>query len=250
MRPALLILCSAITLPLAAQDKKKPADDTPKVLYAAPLAVHPGFKGKVTLRGLKLDTVTEVTADPTAKLKLGKPKAAAGPKDYPAAKVGDTELELELELPKDFAGGTLDLVAVGPKGKAEPYKMTVTGPGVAEKEPNDRFAAAQELTLPVAVDAKIDREKDPDVYRFAGMAGRKVTVEVRAARHGSPVDALVTVYDADRRVLDSCDDADGSADPVLTVTLPRDGTYYLTVIDAHDAGGAMFPYRLLVSAGK
>jgi hypothetical protein len=69
---------------------------------------------------------------------------------------------------------------------------------------------------------------------------------VQAARFGSPVDGFLTLHDADRKLLASSDDADGSADPVLAVTLPKDGTYYISLIDAHDLGGANFGYRLIV----
>ena len=41
------------------------------------------------------------------------------------------------------------------------------------------------------------------------------------------------------------DDAEG-ADPRVTFTLPRDGVYHLSLIDAHDQGGPAFVYRLLV----
>src|SRR5207248_3062409 len=97
--------------------------------------------------------------------------------------------------------------------------------------------------------APLGRDRDVDVFRFAGKAGEVVHVEVRAARLGSPVDGLLTLYDADRRVLALCDDADGSLDPVLSVTLPKDGAYFVSLIDAHDVGGPMFPYRLTVSKG-
>ncbi len=253
MRSALSFLCFALALPVAAQEKKTDAKDAPKLLFTVPLVVAPGHKGKLTLRGLKLGAVTAVTAaDPRAKVKLlGKPRAAKGPSGYPADRAGDSECEVELELPKDFPAGRLELTAVGPKGESPPYKLAVDPtPAVAEKEPDDGFAHAQEVQVPAAVDATIGREKDADVFRFAGKAGERVRVEVLAARLGSPVDGLLTVYDSGRRILASCDDADGSPDPVLTVTLPRDGTYYVSVIDAHDAGGPMFPYRLLVARAK
>ena len=92
----------------------------------------------------------------------------------------------------------------------------------------------------------VGKDKDADVYRFEGKKGDKVTVEVQAARWGSPLDALVTVYDADRRTLGAADDAKGSPDPALTVTLPRDGAYFVTLIDAHDSGGPGSGYRLVI----
>ena len=71
---------------------------------------------------------------------------------------------------------------------------------------------------------------------------------MQAARFGSPVDALLMLYDANRRVVDSA--TAGNPDPALKVTLPRDGVYYVTVIDANDLGGANFGYRLVVRTQK
>ena len=62
--------------------------------------------------------------------------------------------------------------------------------------------------------------------------------DVQAARFGSPLDGFLTVYDADRKVIASADDVNGSPDPVVTLTLPKDGAYFIALIDAHDLGGA------------
>lgn len=236
----------------AQERKKKDGDkkDAPKLLYAVPLVAKPGEKGKLVLRGRGLDAATGVKvsgADGASAKLVGKKKAPPG-NNQAANKVGDTEAEVELELPKGAKPGAVKLVAVNPNGGSEPYTLLVRDdtPAVAEKEPNDGFAQAQAVPLPGAVEGAIGKDKDADVYRFEGKAGDKVRVEVQAARWGSPLDALVTVYDADRRTLGSADDAAGSPDPVLTVTLPRDGAYFVTLIDAHDAGGPGFGYRLVV----
>jgi hypothetical protein len=99
----------ALLLAFAAQDKKPDAKDVPKPLYTVPLAAAPGAKTKLVLRGLKLDTVTAVTAAVSVKL-LSK-KKAPGPTNFPAEKAGDSECEIEVELPKDFAAPTLELTA-------------------------------------------------------------------------------------------------------------------------------------------
>ena len=51
-------------------------------------------------------------------------------------------------------------------------------------------------------------------------------------------------------MIDSANETAGMPDPILTVTLPRDGAYYLGVIDANDLGGSNFGYRLLVRKEK
>ena len=54
-------------------------------------------------------------------------------------------------------------------------------------------------------------------------AGQRLVCEVLAARHGSALDSLLTLYDADGRQVATNDDTAGSTDSRLEVTLPRDG---------------------------
>ncbi|MBA4064959.1 MAG: hypothetical protein C0501_14845 [Isosphaera sp.] len=244
---ALIVVSFVLAAPVGSQDKKPPEKkDAPKVLYAVPLVARPGETQKLALRGKNLAAVREVTVGGAdgAKVKVLGAKAVPVPNNYSADRVGDSEVEVELELPKGAKPGAVTLTAAG----SNAYALLVRDdtPAVAEKEPNDGFDQAQPVPVPSAVEGTVRQERDPDVYRFAGKKGDRVRVEVRAARHGSPADPRVVVYDADRRVLDSADDTDGTADPVLVVALPRDGTYFVAVTDANDLGGANFGYRLVV----
>jgi hypothetical protein len=236
---------------LASAQDKKPA--APKALYAVPLVVKPGEKQKLALRGKNLDTAKDVKVSGAdgAKVKFISAKKVAVPNNYPGERVGDSEVEIELELPKDAKPGAVMLTVVGPGGESA-YKPLVADdtPAVKEKEPNDGFEQAQLIPVPCAVDGTIKAERDADVFKFDGKKGEKLRIEVIAARYGSPVDGLIVLYDADRRVIDSADDGAGSPDPLLNVTLSKDGTYYLSVIDAHDLGGANFGYRLVVKKEK
>ena len=69
-------------------------------------------------------------------------------------------------------------------------------------------------------------------------------------RHGTALDSILTLYDAAGRELASNDDIEASVDSRLEVTLPRDGPYYVSVIDAHDQGGPAHVYRLVVRLRK
>ena len=245
---AFLVPLVAVISSSPAQDKKKPPDKpAPKVLYSVPLVLKPGEKQKVALRGKNLDAVKEVKASDGAGAKLLAARKVGVPNNYPGERVGDSEVEIELDLPKTAKPGAVALTI----GDAT-YTPLVAGdtPAVKEKEPNDGFDQAQPIPVPGAVDGTIKNERDADVFKFDGKKGEKLRLEVVAAKFGSPVDAMLTLYDADRRVLDSADDAAGSSDPVLNVTLPKGGTYFLTVLDAHDLGGANFGYRLVVTRTK
>lgn len=247
-------LVLALTLAAAAtpQDKKPPEKkDPPKLLYAIPLVAKPGEKQKVALRGKLLAAATEVkvTGAEGAKVKFVAARAAAPPNNYPAEKIGDSEVEVELELPKDAKPGEVKLVAVSPAGESAPYTVLLrdSTPVVAEKEPNDGFNQPQPLAVPCAVEATIKNERDVDVFKIEGKKGDTLRIEVQAARFGSPADVMCVLYDSSRAVVASASESKTAPDPILTVTLPRDGAYHLSVQDANDLGGNQFGYRLLVT---
>jgi hypothetical protein len=234
------------------QQPKPPAKGAiPKVLYAQPLAVVAGTKAKLILRGTGLEAVSEVRfspADVKGKL-LGKGRTAPVPNNYPANKLGNSECEIEIETPKNFVG-EIEVIAVTPTGSSEVHRVIVASSLQVEKEPNDSFKQAQELALPAQIEGTLGRERDLDVYRIAGQAGQSVRIEVVAAARGAPTDAMLTVYDAQLRVVKIVDDVEGQADPRLTLILPPGGVCYLVVQEAHDLGGAQFGYRLAVQPAK
>lgn len=234
-----------------AQDKKDPPkkEAAPKVLYSVPLVAKPGEKQKLALRGKNLAGVKEVKAE-GATLKVLGAKAVGVPNNYPADRIGDSEVEIELEVPKDAKA--VKLIAVNAGGESNTYELLLRDdtPVVSEKEDNGGFATAQPVPVPCAIEGTVKGERDVDVFKIEGKAGEKLLIEVQAARFGSPLDGFLTLHDADRKLIASADDTNGSPDPVLSVTLTKDGVYYVSLIDAHDLGGANFGYRLVVKKGK
>jgi len=247
-----LVLAVAAHVP--AQQKKPPEKkETPHVIVAIPLGVPAGKTTKVTLRGLKLDTATEVrirTPKATAKV-LSKGKATV-PTMQDAKNVGDTQIELDLTLPADTPEGAVDIVVVTSTGEAAPHKLLVekTIPVIAEKEPNNGFKQAQAIALPQAVDGVISQNQDVDVFHFEGKAGQRVVIEVLAARYGSALDSYLTLHDADGRLLATSDDIEGSTDSRIDMMLPKDGAYFASIVDAHDTGGPAHVYRLVLKEKK
>jgi hypothetical protein len=249
--PSILFLCLVLlSSPSSSQDKKQPEKKAiPKILYTVPLVIKTGANQKLAVRGKGLADVKEieVVGVKNATVKVLSGKAVAVPNNYPADRVGDSEVELELDLPKDAKPGEVKLLAVGPGGKSVPYTLLLRDdlPAVAEKEPNDGFDQAQSIAIPCAIEGTIKSEKDVDVFKFEGKKGTKLRIEIQAARFGSPLDAMLTLYDAGRSAIDSASDTTDNHDPILTVTLQKDGPYYLSAIDANDLGGSNFGYRLL-----
>jgi hypothetical protein len=255
LRLALLVVGGALLALLAApsaegRQKKPPPADRPRVVVAFPLGAGAGATSKLTLRGVKLDGVTEARCqEPKATARLiGKGRKVDVPAQQDANRVGDSQAEIELTLPADIAASTVTITLLTSAGETEPYRLRVDrGPAVAEKEPNNGFRQAQPVQVPQEIDGAISAAQDVDVFRFEGKAGQKLIAEVFAARHGSALDSLLTLYNADGQELASHDDLPDSTDSRLDFTLPRDGTYYLSVMDAHDQGGPAHVYRLSLS---
>ncbi len=130
-----------------------------------------------------------------------------------------------------------------------------TLPECLEQEPNDSPAAAQQVSLPIIVNGRIDRPGDWDVFRFEGHAGQTIVAEVMARRLDSPLDSVLKLTDAAGRQLAFNDDHEDKscglnthhADSWLSAKLPADGTYYLYLGDAQQKGGSEYAYRLRIS---
>ncbi len=247
VRPFLGLLLVVLWLspaPSVWAQPKPPAKDGPKAVLALPLGIPAGASTRLILRGRKLDTASAVrcTDDKVAVKVLSKGKANV-PNQMDAAQVGDSQVEVEVTVPADFTGDVL-LVVVTPAGETLPHRVLVDAkPVVRDKEPNNSFAQAQPVALGQTVEGVIGAQ-DVDVFRFEGKAGQKVALEVVAAQLGSPLDSHLTLYDSRGQILAANDDFHGSPDSTIEATLPRDGVYYVGLIDVQDQGGALFVYRL------
>jgi hypothetical protein len=247
---SLIIVLLFTMIPGAAQDKKKPPPkNEPRVLLAVPLGAAPGKTTKLTLRGANLDNATDIkiaTGKGSVKF-LGKGKAAVPDKN--PDKVGDSQVEIELKLEVKAEGESVTLVIVTPAGESPPHAVLVESvlPVIVEKEPNDSFRAAQPINLPAVIEGAIQRPKDVDMFRFEGKKGQQILAEVLASRHGSPLDAILTLYDAKFQQIAVNDDfAKEHRDAKIETMLPADGMYFLSLIDAHDNGSNLHVYRVTI----
>ncbi len=251
--PTLLLL--VVLPPSVGQQKDKPKDQPPKLLYALQLGADAGKTTKLTLRGLRLDTATEVRlGEPKSSGKvIGKGRKAAMPNaQMNVEAVGDTELDVEVSLPAEVPGGVVPIMVIGPGGESTPLRVLVNddSPRVAEKEPNDGFKQSMAIVVPSVVEASIKQSQDVDVFQFEGKTGEKLRIEVVAARAGSPVAPILTLYDSAGRTLATGEVPTGERDPTIRFTVSANGAYLISVIDAHDQGGPMFVYRLAVRRDK
>ena len=128
-------------------------------------------------------------------------------------------------------------------------------PECVEKEPNNQRPIAQQVSLPIVVNGRIDRRDDVDVFSFEGRAGNEIVAAVFARRLNSPLDSVLRLTDAQGKELAMNDDHEDKgtglnthhADSYLRATLPADGTYYLQLADMQHQGGPEYAYRLRIS---
>lgn len=233
---------AVLVLLLAPQEKKEEKKPEPKILYFIPPAIPAGAKAKVTARGQALDQATG--ADGAALASKGK---AQLPNNAEPAVYGDTQAELEVKAPDP--AGDLALSVDTPHGRtpARALRVVAAAAYVAEKEPNPGFAQAQALEAGRTLVGAIGGAKDVDVFAIAGKAGETWTFEVEAHRLGSPLDPVLALYTERGAWLAGADDLRDARDPVMKVTLPSDGRYFLSLQDAHDQGGATHGYLLSAS---
>ncbi|MBL8967892.1 MAG: hypothetical protein JNG85_12870 [Spirochaetaceae bacterium] len=109
-----------------------------------------------------------------------------------------------------------------------------------------RLGEASEVGSFVAAPGRVD------LRRFEAKAGEIAVAEIRARREGSPLDAVLGLYDASGRLLAMNDDSEDRedalathhADPYLRYAVEADGTYTLAVADAQGRGGPEYRYDL------
>ena len=245
-----VLLAAAV---LFAQDEKKgpPPDPKPAIAMALPLSITPGATTKITLRGRNLDQATEVKFSApieggSVTIK-GKGKAEM-PKETDPAVYGDTKVDLEIKLPAGMPAEKVSLVAVNASGSTAPHELVVVA-AVAEKEPNGGFATAQPVESGQVVQGVVGQALDVDVFKFTGKKGESWRIEVEAHRRGTILDPMVTVHGPGGRTLGVSDDGSSTRDASLQVTLPEDGVYFVTLMDAHNSGGATHAYLLRLRRG-
>ena len=127
-----------------------------------------------------------------------------------------------------------------------------------DQEPNDTPASAQQVTLPIIINGRIDRPGDWDVFQFAGKSNDTLVAEVQARRLGSPLDSVIKLTDAAGNLLAFNDDYEDlaaginthQADSYFIARLPADGPYYVHIGDTAQQGGPEYGYRLRLSAPR
>ena len=124
-------------------------------------------------------------------------------------------------------------------------------PNVLEQEPNDdlKTATAYDGDLPVAFNGIIEKPADVDFFRFKAKKGQQLDIRVYARALRSPLDSVLTLFNAKGNQLESNDDS-GGPDSYLRFNCGEDGEYAISVTDQLHQGGADYAYRVEITPVK
>lgn len=127
-----------------------------------------------------------------------------------------------------------------------------------EKEPNDSVKNAQRIEkLPTAIAGRLEKSGDVDSFAVRIEAGKWLVARVDAFSLGSPVDAVLHLFDDKGTRLAFNHDSARSLDPLLAFKIERSGNYTVQVAgfvqppaaDIKYAGSPATIYRLVISDG-
>lgn len=94
-----------------------------------------------------------------------------------------------------------------------------------------------QLAVPCGVTGVLEERFGEDRYQITGRKDELWTIEVSGERIGSPVDAVLAIFDHEGKELARNDDRIGSTEAVLEFTVPADGDYRISVTDVSSTSG-------------
>lgn len=161
--------------------------------------------------------------------------------------------------PMPEAPGIIELSAFGPAGRSNAIAFHVDSvPEDREREGNNRLGAANAVQVPGIVNGTLALPGDVDFFRIEGDGNQPMTFEVFARRLGSPVDANLTIYDDDGKMIAYNDDFENPtagltthhADARVSVRLPDNGRCFVRIADTQHRYGHANAYRLKFAQGS
>ncbi len=160
-------------------------------------------------------------------------------------------IEKSIKLP-DQTSDRFEVFSEDGQPTPEPNYIRVSSfPNVLEAEPNNNPPDSKliDQSLPLAFNGIIQEKADVDCFRFKAVKGQKYDVTVWARRLRSPLDAVLSIFDAKGNRIAQNDDS-GNSDSYLSWTAPADGEFVIGVEDQLGRGGPTFTYRVEMTAAE
>lgn len=146
--------------------------------------------------------------------------------------------------------GTYEARAHGLYGTSNPRAFVIgTLPEILEDNNNATIELAKPVEVGSVVNGKSDGGADVDFYKVAAKKGQRLLVECTSLRIDSKLQGELRLYSSTGRRLGRAIAKENRHDPLLDITIPADGDYFVRVADFLYGGGADYGYRLKVHAG-
>lgn len=150
----------------------------------------------------------------------------------------------------DVPVGVYDARVHGLYGTSNPRSFVVGSlPEVQENDANNTQETAQPIEIGCVVNGRSNRGADVDFYKVSGKKGQRLLIECQALRIDSRFQAELRVYSSAGRRIGRSIARFRTHDPILDVTLPADGDYFIRATDFVYGGSNDYGYRLKVHIG-
>jgi hypothetical protein len=135
-----------------------------------------------------------------------------------------------VEVPKDAPLGAHLLRVFNQDGASVPHLFLISEQrDLEEKEPNDSLKQAQHTELPVMITGRLEKGGDVDSFAMQLEAGKWLVARVDAYSLGSPLDALLHLFNDQGLRLAFNHDSAKNIDPLLAYRVEKTGTYILQI---------------------
>ena len=192
----------------------------PSVRSTKPLGLVPGKVADLEILGDNLDGASSVLFD----------DLDATVESIVPAK---DRIKLKVRIGERSAPGLREFRVVTTKGLSNAGRVIVTRPLplVASVGSNHGFRSAQKVEVPCTVEGVLTNGDEVHVYSVEMTEGHTLVAEAFAARGGSGLDALVTIFSPEGREIAADDDLFGR-DAACWFTAPASGCYFVQIQDA------------------
>ena len=162
------------------------------------------------------------------------------------------EFSQTVQLPADAAEKFGALAEHGGSSPSPNWLRVMPLPNAEWVQPAGTQAKAPLLNLPapLAFNGILETKGDAAFFRLTAKKDQNLDFTVFARRLGSPLDSVLTVFDAKGKNLGSNDDAAGNPDSTVRVRIPADGDYTVKVADQLNRGGPLYTYRVEIAEVK
>lgn len=146
--------------------------------------------------------------------------------------------------------GTYEARVHGLYGTSNPRCFVVGAlPEVLEIDANNTQETAQAVEVGTVINGRSNRGADVDFYKVTAKKGQRLLIECQALRIDSRFQAELRLYSQSGRRIGRSVARFRTQDPILDVTFPEDGDYFVRATDFVYGGSNDYGYRLKIHTG-